>query len=256
MEFECPFISSVPFLPTEYSFGTFFILVMEPLISVATVGANVPFCIEVSAMSDFEFAVPTTMEAVPAPLNLPIYAQAGDFQPYESGTNTQLSQLCIGEKLNSIKQILNRANLQEVIIGNVSQNYTLITTLPVYNGTDITDNNNSIYRFFFYAFGLNRGGAVFDFIPTSPDLTITAWQYGTGSTAGPIGRSVVTEHNTALHVTRPYYSDFSRTICSPIPFDRAIYAGIKGPDLDSRTLLYTRVADDFQFGYFVGFPPL
>lgn len=256
MEFDCPFICPVPFLDCDYSYGTFFIMVMEPLISVSSVGANAPFLIEVSALSGFEFAAPTTYDAVPAPLNLPIYAQSGDFEPYSAAMNTNLATYCIGEKMNSVKQIINRATLQEVLVGNSLQNYTMLVTLPVFSAGTIVDSMNTNYRYFFYAYGLNRGGAVYDFVPTTKDSTITAWQYGTGAIPGPFNRSVVTEHNTALHVRRPYYSDFSRTICDPVALDRAIFAGIRSPDLEARTLLYTRCADDFQFGYFIGFPPM
>lgn len=257
LEFECPFISPLPYLDIDASYGTFFMQVIEPFSGPSTCGLNCPFAIEVSAMDDFELAAPSTFTSVPAPLTLPIYAQSGTFQPYSTNKSGGLAEFCIGEKINSIKQLLTKAAYQETIIGSVQQSYNCYITLPTYTGTSVTSNISTPYQYFYYAYALNRGGANYDFMPITKDTTITVWPFATGITPGPVNRPVVTEYDNALHVKRPFYSKVTRRINDGVEtLDRAVFAGVYSTETDPRTLFYSRMSDDFQFGYFIGFPPM
>lgn len=257
IEFECPFISPLPYIPITYSFGTFFIKVLESFSGPTSVGPNCPFAIEVSAMDDFEVAGPSTFSASPAPLTLPIFAQSGSFVPFSDNNSGSVAEFCIGEKVNSIKQLLTRAALQEVVLGSVGQTYNATIALPGYDGSNITNSVSTPYQYFYHAYGLNRGSACYDFVPTTKNTTVTAFEYGNGPNAGPVNRSVVTEYDNSLHVRRPFYSLASRNINDGLTTNnRSIFAGIYSVESDPKTLFYVRMADDFQFGYFIGFPPM
>lgn len=58
VEFICPFICPISYLPYNAASGTFFMVVLEPLAAPTTVSQNCPFIVEVSGCDDFDFAKP------------------------------------------------------------------------------------------------------------------------------------------------------------------------------------------------------
>jgi len=104
-EFDVPWMSTSPYLSVFESFGDLSMTVIAPLRTVASVPATVDFMVEVSALPNFEFAVPT------ASLMSPVPAQGATAITYQSGVSlvenaVDLSQHAVGEKITSVKQLI------------------------------------------------------------------------------------------------------------------------------------------------------
>lgn len=139
--FICPWASTVPFLPLENPYGTLIVNVLNELRHPDTVSTSINILVEVFCADDFEFAVPLNTEtgafihdpsvspslapaappvleaqvgetepaaietdSVPNPLDQPIGSSRLEFDSLAS------SRFCVGESIQSIRQLLKRHN--------------------------------------------------------------------------------------------------------------------------------------------------
>jgi len=264
LEFECPFICPFAYLDADYYYGNFIVAVIEPLAGPPTVAQTVPFIVEVAGMEDLEFAIPVTAVNSIANLNPDFFAQAGQFQPYATEKDKTVAMYAIGEKINSVKQMISRACLDYTQVGsgsyqpNLELNFPGVVPPTGLPKTAITGIDSSFLNYFLGWFRFSRGGFMVDVIPVGNDIALTATRFNpTDCTSVP----VITEGRTALHIKYPYYNNFSRNlVAAQTPYgvsEKAnLFFSVPAGSTESSTLIYKRAADDYQLGYFVGAPPL
>lgn len=261
MDFECPYISPYAYLDKYLSYGTFFISILDPLAGPDTVASVVPMVVEVAGMEDFEFAVPITATEYVAPLNTTFVAQAGEFVP----TNTTLCQnsavTCVGEKLNSIKQLLSRASPFSVVNGSTNTEVTSEFLYPLFAPnpvapTDLNRIDTSYLAYFQSAYTVARGGFVVDVVAHRGGTFISA--YSKMGDQGLDNMAVITEERTALHAKMPYFNKRSRHLTTPnyTSPTNVLNVAVVGGSTAPNATIYRRAAEDFQLGYFIGFSPL
>lgn len=263
IEFDCPYIAPTAYLEHDISFGTFFISVLEPLVAPDTVSSTVPFIVEVSGLPGFEFAVPDTARMLLAPLDTNFVAQAGTFQPTAVDDHYMASMQCIGERINSAKQLMLKAvpiavvnTGGDAIVDNkmVYPTYIPSKVAP----TSLAGIRNDYITHFASMYRFKRGGFCVDVIPVRTDVTLSTMPFLDSLSVDML--PIVSEPRTALHVKMPYYDIRSRTTTSTSIFteNRALFVYAKN-DTDTdvpAAVVYKRAADDFQLGFFVGTSPL
>lgn len=260
IEFEVPFISEYSWIENEASIGTFHITVVEPLQGPDTVASTVPFIVEVAGAPDLEFAFPNTPEYWPAPTNSVYVAQSGVFEPYATENTTTQAANCIGEKINSVKQLLSKASFIASTFSNLTF-YIRSVEPPTWSaGTagELLGLDPSWRAYFNFFYGMERGGLCYHLTPNGRDALITASIAYFPSIESPISNTTHMESSTAMHVKVPYYSRWSRNITGSfidVPGTQLIVRSSFGPST-TRLLVQERAADDFQFGYYLGAPPL
>lgn len=132
-EFEVPYISRVPYMSFYANTGSVTMTLLDALQAPATVSSIVQFLVEVKALSDFEVAVPV------GPHYPPVQVTTGTEVQYQSGkllgvTTEHDAQECIGEKLVSVKQLIQIPRIADLgtVNANVNDN---IGILPWFWGT-------------------------------------------------------------------------------------------------------------------------
>lgn len=260
MEFECPYIAPTSYLDHYFSFGTFFISVLDPLAGPDTVSSSVEVVVEVAGMDDFELAVPVTAREFVAPLDsFPIW-QSGSFEPISADHVGAAAEYCIGERLNSIKQLIMRAQVDTVMqsltsyaigLGFVHPSFFPDSSVP----TSLNNVDTSYTSYFGDCFAMARGGFHVDIIGLTNEARCTAWP-----TVGSISLDnmpIVTENATACHVKLPYYNMRSRHLTTTTAFsNNNTVTAVAALGTSTAGIAYKRAAEDFQFGYFLGFGPL
>jgi hypothetical protein len=201
-EFICPWASTVPYLDVTVPYGTLYVSVINELRHPDTVASNINMLTEVFAANDFEFAVPsqpnkgfflyggTQTQSGGRRRIAPskIVTQAGEVstgqtvsesQPNEEpgtiGTSTivpdgySAAKYCIGEKMQSYKQLLSRA--VPLYDSFQSSQYVQFSFYPfanaIYNYNNSSDtlsiptissNCQDYYSVIISCFGFFRGG--------------------------------------------------------------------------------------------------
>lgn len=116
-EFEVPYISSNPYTDVNNKYGDFSITVLQPLRGNGTVSSAIEFMVEVCALPGFEFACPVNSMFNPVPFN------GNTAITYQSGLavseeENSLAQQAIGEKFNSVKQLIMIPDYYSVDVAN------------------------------------------------------------------------------------------------------------------------------------------
>lgn len=295
IDFDCPNIYVVPYLDTSEPFGTFTLSVIDPINAPENVGALLTFCVEVSGLPNFEFALPEQKPYVVVPTfddrvfedNLYIASQSGDCSyPVD---DADMSCLCIGEKITSVKQLLNRAEtvrvdeLQKFYPNTIAED---TTRLPVFyeglctasrttvEGTNfyfgnvlVSTRNILVYAYAFargstrYCIGSAVGGnsTTRKFVSFN-DETFDQQLVGTGSKLNEFSRTVM--------FNVPYYGKTKKTVS--VPLTETLTAGLE-TKVPSKFIQPTRAyyygdrtstniemwaGDDAQLGFFMFSPPL
>lgn len=100
-EFEVPYVGVHPYCDFEYAIGSFSISVIDPLLVSSVVHQSVDFLVEVCA-TDFEVANIVGLTSLPDVTN-DIVTQSARVAPTY---NDQVSRFTVGERFNSVKQLL------------------------------------------------------------------------------------------------------------------------------------------------------
>jgi hypothetical protein len=124
---QVPYLSAEQYLPTEQEttlslqhFGTIQIMVLDPLVAPASVGASIAIMVEHSMGPDVEFAVPATCNMLPVVGATPQMNMGGDPCEVYSGIigNAVVKSddgfnaaACMGERVSSFRQLIKSMNL-------------------------------------------------------------------------------------------------------------------------------------------------
>lgn len=182
-EFDVPYISAKPYNSFFGDIGSLVMYVQDPLIAPATVPSSVPFCVEVKAMPDFEVAIPVS----PAYPPVTIADATTSNVRYQSGklvsmSRQQDSQLCIGEKMLSVKQMISvpKVSYGGTILANTVDSMTLMPWWygPMYNFTTPANAPflREMFGFGFYfsqAYTFVKGGTDYHFYPGNSSMAGT-----------------------------------------------------------------------------------
>lgn len=163
--FDVPYTCTETYLPTSLGFGWFSMWVVEPLGYTSTVSTSISFNVEVSAMPGFELAVPNRPTVLPvAATYSTVYAQSASSNAISIDKmptmTVDTAAMCIGEKINSIKQLLTRSSYW---IKGVTQNQLnpFAISLPNVTGNTtsagLVDDLNHFGPWFTY----QRGGIIY-----------------------------------------------------------------------------------------------
>jgi hypothetical protein len=285
MEFEIPFISPVSYLTMKQSIGTFSLICIEPLSGPDSVALTVPVVVEVCAASDFELADPTGGYYPASPqIQATILAQSGidqiEFQsgiPFSQNSDPAAAVHCIGEKVNSIKQLINIGCFYKSVntapatgVGNSFDVLPWFISTPntwtTPNPTSLTTYYPGYCQYYNKFYKLARGGTCVDTIPgvsyagASNVQSITSFfndKDGTGvRDTNPFCTGLITETGKALHAKLPYYSPLSRCPHQSGETTNRNYPSVIARVITSNSNCLVRAADDSQLGYYIGPPPL
>lgn len=102
-EFDVPYWCPAPYMAFDSHIGGLTITVMDPLQAPAVVNQGVGFLVEVKALPDFHFAVPRGPRYPPMVGNPAIRKQSGKMVSILKESDCQD---CIGEKIESVKQLI------------------------------------------------------------------------------------------------------------------------------------------------------
>lgn len=263
VEFECPFTAPISYLTFAQHCGTFFISVLDPLDGPTTVAQTVPYVVEVCGMDDFEVATPVQPVWPLSPQDTTYLAQSGMSDLTRTAPEHTPSLYCIGEKINSVKQMISRAGIFHIFTASGSKVVEPLFNQPFWVPTsaaptaiDQIDSTAFNYWQSFYKF--SRGGYHIHVVPSGTDCLLGA-QLSANNTIS--GGSLITEMHTALHVKVPYYNQRSRDVVGDAignfgPSNLALVTFSKKAGSGTEAVVYYRAAEDFQLGYFVGAPPL
>lgn len=239
-EFEVPYVAPVPYMDFASNIGGLTMTVMDALQAPSVVSSSIPFLIEVKANADVEFAVPGG-PAYSAHVRATIREQSGRVL---SVIQSDASQLTVGEKITSVKQLLMMPKWNESNFLAAATSYTLavmpwfyhripVVTAPFPDANVLTEgfsyggNAATCYAFV-------RGGTDIHIYPVNADnllieASYTAPDYGLYITAASVRNSsssslprVMAGLGTPLHVKYPAYHSTVRV--SSYVFNRIQWA--------------------------------
>lgn len=262
IDFECPFLSPLPYVDRNRSIGSFFVQVLESLSGPDTVSSVIPFIVEVSGGPDLEFAIPSYGPFGLARTTITPVLQSGDFESFTVPRDDNMASRCIGEKINSVKQLMSRACVFRHLASGTETIYNHGPFVP-YDFEGITISRQTYYDYFGAAYALFRGGIVVHNIPYGSNVTVSSRYLSNNDEDSDVNNVLITENRTGVHTKLPYYCPTART-SSPATavtdFDRprgAVVCANSNTDTNSNgSLISIRAADDYQVGYFIGCPLL
>jgi hypothetical protein len=269
IEFEVPYVNQFQYTLFNQSIGTFSLGIIEPLNGPATVSTSCPFAVEVKCLPGFEFAVPQTQlfhNSAQVPLGF--VAQGGAFPP-KTTSSQEDDQLCIGERITSVKQMISRSgNLVTGSTGNFLAGPWYDYAFTSYDGgvppSSVLYPTTPYCYYFSWMYVFARGSTVFDIYdvnsggPANTGATMQRYfdplDPSALDNAGP-----VIDRTYALHTTLPFYARTTKVLIHGglaewNPPNRVnLLSDIVSPGIAS---YFIRAGDDAQLGYFIGTPPL
>lgn len=104
-EFDVTYVSPRPYTNFFDNIGSVSLSIIDPLQAPTTVSSSINFLVEVKALPSFEFATPIgpRYPTIPCVAASAVRLQAGKML---STLNDDVSQYCVGERLNSVKQLI------------------------------------------------------------------------------------------------------------------------------------------------------
>lgn len=248
LEFDIPFIFPKAYALTSRATGIFFVRVLDPLTYPANVSPSVPFLVEHSAGPDFECARPAVATLIPNNA-LPSFFSQSSSKVFNMDERSP-ADLCIGEGVKSVKQLISRATFIGSLTVNTYTSLENMNTSPSVNGS-IVAKWKACYTFW-------RGSYDYHFLPNNTNCTVTASVCTTtDSWASPFSDIVVSEQK-GLHVSVPYYKDtpmVSYTTCNITPTSKVrVFVSSNTAEATDRVGMFSNYGDDTQFFYFIG-PP-
>jgi hypothetical protein len=317
-----PYVSTIPYRPTVdgtvsgvvSSYGTVDVRILNELVSPGSVNSTIQCLVEVSAEPGFELCAPcypstdnfvtgdqfepfkTQMDTVPEVIG-EVYKPIGSSRATKTDTVLP-SFACMGERINSIKQLLTRIQPLRLGTGGLSGSATTnvvdpfipggvsmpvsgtgnLVTPPIYG--DYLSHFSGLYA---YARGSVRFAKTKWSTAADRTQTTLGFRRGTSNTqnvststiADTIGPSnnLVAFHNSDQNncfteVRVPPYMpvncrlnryDFGEATTRP-PIDvyrsPVLLQYVQSDTAGTSTGWWRGVADDFQFGYFVGVPKI
>jgi len=260
IEFSIPYLALHDYTRIDLSTGNVVMVALDPLQAPATVSPVVPFLVEVYAQPDFEFASPTTPVLIPAPDGSQYYAQSSESEPFRSTMPVTSAETCIGERVMSIKQLISKAcGFHVTATGGGIQSISALVPKP----TSWTLSSPIPYCHYFirmYAYAL--GGTSVDITNFFPNSANFAYALNTFSSSSIYAGNCLSGDNFVaqagnLHVRAPFYNYTSRALVSPaLTRSYTNQNVVQCASAEAGALMFVRAAEDTQYGYFLGTPPL
>lgn len=248
LEFDIPFIYTRPYCPFTGYTGTFFVKVLDTLVAPNNVSTTVPIIVEHWGGEDFECARPANPTLVPMADSFT--SQMSD-QVYSIDARSP-ADLCMGESIRSVKQLINKACFLSTIVPNTYINLTNLNYSNTITGSQAVK-WKSCFCFW-------RGSYDFHVIPNNQNMMLTA---AIGSTTvafnNPQNLGVAAE-NSALHFSVPFYCNtpmYAAGQTTTNNSDITLFSTIPPqatPDTNASAAIFGNYGDDTQFFFFTG-PP-
>jgi len=251
--FDVPYLAPVDYCLTEEGTGTIVMCAESPLICPPSVSDTIQIFVTVQAMEGFELSVPTPCTLQPAPIDSVIQYQSGISEAQE----------CIGEKLLSIKQLINQ--VQPYIMNPTPFTPTYVTPWyktrnAFWNGAFISFVDTTCAEYFSYMYAYARGGTRISVKATAPSVVSVCLDKTSPSL---IMNACVSELSEPVHTVMPFYRQACRARVSSTN-DNYIYnvkaavtiSPIANYSYPTLAVIYRGAAEDSQLGYFIGAPPL
>jgi hypothetical protein len=155
VEFDVPYSASFPYLPFGSTIGSISMVVVDPLQAPSMVAQSVGIAVEVCCLPDFELAVPAGIIYPSAP-NGTVVSNSGKsvmIAPAETMEQSN-SELTVGEKINSIKQLIMIPGQSASLPAATAAELPLLV-LPWFSYTNPSatapaPNNTQVYTNFWY----------------------------------------------------------------------------------------------------------
>lgn len=284
--FLIPFVATQPYLDTSEIYGLFLVHVLNPLVAPDTVSATVDLLLEISAHHDMEWAMPKEIGL--SPTNF--YAQSGVGATMESlvhkdkclgpssptvHTGADVASLCIGEKIMSVKQLLNRLNYTIANWG-LSRVFRPFDIYPSFKGSlglFTASSNNDYITIFSSCYRYNRGSVNIKSSNRYAQAMHCVLSYNDTATVLPaitsrrLTSSGITNDSTIAHMginvpmyhkyhTRTSTSTYGVNFRSLTPHTSPIVTNWTHTNNDDNAIFGRYAGDDFQLGFFIGIPPM
>jgi hypothetical protein len=230
--------------------GVFFIRVVEPIIIPDGVSPTMPFIVEVFSKCGMSFAGIEQGNLFSAPNTEYILAQS-NFSVY---TET------FGECLMSLKQVGARPLFTNVY-NDASYHTSIVANSldPCYGLWSLTNyiRPNSDYNLsnlFVSSYRFFRGSMIYHAVPKSGATSFITWSSLSTMSNGPL----LSENGNTASVRIPFWSPYKMLPTQGLLYDYDCpYTKTTLGNTCTGTVIDSWVfGDDFQLGYFTGFPPL
>ncbi len=304
-EFTMPYAAVRPYLETTQPYGRFILAVLNPLVAPDTVDSTVDIALEISGDTDFEFFDPQPPIYTPC-VAAPVLAQSSSdrisqIHPQKgsigsskiTGRGTISSELCVGERILSVKQLLARAcelvsPFQRDLVNQVIRPFDMLNSVVVTGtGVKVLFNEPDYFTIFSSFYRFSRGGVCIRYQmeadSTQSSQKWNVYKFNDNSTNPDISITTSDIHPCRSHITEATVT--GNTVAVRVPMYHPTHARVNVPYLKSSLILptiravepYTNsqvlslhtssaengkgvvlrsVADDFQLGFFVGIPPM
>lgn len=210
-----PYLYPRYYIPSDTSMGVLILKIINPLKAPDNVSSSISLIYEVAGGPDMEFSIPTTRSNFS-----PIVPQSGieedgcltdtrDYGVEESDSNTKMSQLCVGERIVSLRQLMStyqpisfetvRGDIPTIFAGTIidPSHYGASS----YTATSATTFTCGIVRDYFTAFAscylFRRGTFKFRFM-TSAEPGSMAVSYDPSNSDGIYQYYNVSDNNLSL----------------------------------------------------------
>lgn len=284
--FLVPFVATQPYLGTDESYGLLTVHVLNPLVAPDTVSSEVDLLFEISAHHDMEWSLPKEFRFSPTTF----YAQSGVGANMEELVHkdkclgpssptvhlgADVASLCIGEKIMSVKQLMNRLNYKIENWG-LSRVFRPFDTYPSFKGSlglFTPSTNNDYITVFASCYRYNRGSVNIKSTNRFAQAVHCVLSYNDTNAPLPalatkkFMSSSITNDSTIAHmgINVPMYHKYhTRTSsCRTGPSSRfltphtsPIVTNWSHTNNDDNAIFGRYAGDDYQLGFFIGIPPM
>lgn len=291
-----PYTSLLPYQRMNEGYGIVAVHVLNPLVAPDAMSTTIDCCVELSAAADFEVAGPLPPGNAPVLFNPQSGAGSATSKPVDHtmdlstiNADIQPSAYCIGERLQSVRQMIKRfstlyqvpaANTQNTLLIDPNANYIAgvgvtagVTTVPQFH-TDLVSYFANCYRFC-------RGSMrVKTFDPSAAAISAQVYLAANTLTSNPVVPQAGPQISGFLdqpvvmlpqftgggEFEMPYYNGthVSHVRHSTGTLGSLIEAGdnklrlivTQSAAFSSSAKVYRAAGDDYSLGFFIGVVPL
>lgn len=282
-EFECPWIATTEYLQNFIPYGVFSIHVVDNLTVPESVSQSLDILVEVSG-KDFDYEHPELNRFVSNPFD--------DHRSFDSryaitSQSEDVSELCIGERLTSVKQVISRAEYYRwsslrvrypsniFAKGVVCPHWFSPPCTMALNAEDtlVGPYNFKTIPYFCNAYAFARGGTCYEMYGPTTRYYFKEGYVGDNIENSNFAQGSVLLDNvkTTIKVRQPFYSDTLKVPVNPMMQDVRNSEGVLIRPVvtlkslpvtrcyvanQANQLLTVRAADDAQLGFFLSAPRL
>lgn len=215
-EFEVPYIAPVSHLGINDSTGFVSMLVMDPLVNNGESSPIIPFIVEVAAMPGFYFAgvgapgQPTWADTLEPVIQFESGLSDVEFQSGVGASTIEASQVSVGEKFNSLKQIIMLHSPRRYAIANAT---THSGTIPFWTCVPAWGDGNLLVSGGTRNWALPRSGMIAQCYAYGIGSTLLYWHCAPNTNSGAKVVLNQSDNNTTTVGTVP--SMYTQALTSP-----------------------------------------